>query len=137
MEFDWFVSNDCSVPKQGGTWMWCETCHEETPCKAIPVPEVEQMGWSEKWQSGYFTDLPELHFFKRGRECTACEARWVTYEVDDGAISHYLSVLELQDRAAETLQEAQNLRKEVNRALARLKKQFDAIGEDLPDLKDK
>ena len=126
--------------------MWCEECEDERPCKAIPVPVVRdqpsernysdplrELDWSEKWQSGSFTSIPGLHFFRRGRECTVCGEQWVTYEVAEDVIDSYMYALSLRDRAAEALNEARNVREEAKRTLTRLKKQLDVIGEHLPD----
>jgi len=149
MDYGRVINNDCPMPKQGGTTMWCEECEDNRPCKAIPVPVVRnepsernysyplnELDWSEKVQSGYLANLPWIHVFQRGRECSACGEQWVTYEVAEDVIFSYIGALSSQDRAAEALNEARNVREEAVRTLTRLKKQLGAIGEHLPDLKD-
>jgi hypothetical protein len=106
---------------QGGTQMHCPYCGEVQVCRAISTTELGKRS-GQRW---YREDHEDIRWFRRGRECTACNNRFVTAEVDEDFLDE---LVELRNALANLKVNAEEYVKESTAASAALARLTSSLG---------
>lgn len=107
----------------GGTKMWCTTCKSIRVCKAIPIP-ARLLG-TRSGQRWFKKDHPDLHWFRRGRECLTCGRWFITAEAGEDFLDE---LCELRATLGEIKQNAEQYRKESHKAATSLRRLEKSLG---------
>lgn len=67
---------------RGGTKIFCPVCNDIQICRAIPPTALDQPSAQRVQDEAY----PDLHWFRRGRECLNCGHKFLTGELNEDFI---------------------------------------------------
>lgn len=107
----------------GGTDMWCPNCESITTCRAIPGASVtdKSRDYAQRWHHNTY---PDLNWFQRGRECLACQEKFLTGEMN---LQYLFELAELRSALSEVKANAEAYSAESRNAAASLTKLSDSL----------
>jgi hypothetical protein len=76
---------------RGALRLYCPKCKAVQPCPALPLWKLKK----PKGRRWFFEDHPDIQWFRRGRECSACHHKFLTAELDEKFTEDLLKLREL------------------------------------------
>lgn len=103
--------------------MWCPNCSKVRVCKAVAVPAgLAGLRSGRRWQrKGH----PDLHWFRRGRECMTCGRWFITAEIREDLLDE---LCRLRSVLSQIKNEAEQYRAESRRAATSLRRLEKSLG---------
>lgn len=83
---------------RGGTQLYCPNCKEVTVCRAVSPTKLGEA----KAQRWYRTNHVDVQWFRRARECLACQHGFLTAELEEAFIQE---LCDLRERLAKRFSE--------------------------------
>ncbi|WP_156425219.1 hypothetical protein [Mycobacterium sp. GA-1285] len=76
---------------KGGTDKWCPSCEKVRVVKAVdPTTLFEDRG-----QHRFFTDHPDIHWFRRGQICQTCGLDWTSAELPESFLDELVRLRDM------------------------------------------
>ena len=103
--------------EKGGTVLYCSRCRRNSPCRRVPDHEWNRERACEKsdvFGSCYSAGQPEIHYYRRPRQCLECGHRFITVELGEDYLAELTRYRTRLNELQPLLQRLQRLGEELD-----------------------